>query len=622
MKKLTLLIIFITIIIASNAQQRVLLDLALSDLGVKTQYHQHFSVNFPQKLSISPVQTKFDVIDESIIGTTWYDLQSNKLLQNRIHAFEDGTIGAVWTRGIQATSFPDRGTGYNYYDGSGWGSEPEGRLESIRAGWPSYAPWGENGEIVSSHDFATSEIYLLTREDKGTGDWNEDIFSYSSGPPELSWPRITTSGENRDIVHLLANSVNEYEGQPSAVVYSRSVDGGETWETENIIIDGMGSDDYFEIAADEYVWAEPNGGAIAFLVASAWHDLFMMKSTDDGETWEKTVIWEHPYPFFNWDVTITDTFFCVDNSASIALDNNGNAHVVFGINRVLHSEPGTSYFLFPYVDGIGYWHEEMETFSNDLSALAPPGLGYEESELVEDYNYIGWTQDVDGDGEITFVEDIMYYRELGVSTMPTIAIDDDEGIIYVAWASTTETYDNIDFNFKKIWSRAKWIGGTWGPFDHLTENIVHIFDETIYPVLAPVGYSGEFDLIMNADGMPGTALDEEHDYVENRIIHLKVTPPSIGIEESPGNLNSLAVTNVYPNPVTDKLWLEVALSGPANVEFRVMDMTGRVLEKFSPGFSNGGHRTYSLNLERHSPGILVIQVNAGGETISLRVLKR
>ena len=95
----------------------------------------------------------------------------------------------------------------------------------------------------------------------------------------------------------------------------------------------------------------------------------MMKSTDNGDTWEKTVIWEHPYPFFDWNVTITDTFFCMDNSATIALDSEGKAHVVFGINRVLHNEPGNNYWLYPYVDGIGYWNEDMATFSTTSQSI-------------------------------------------------------------------------------------------------------------------------------------------------------------------------------------------------------------------------------------------------------------
>ena len=132
--------------------------------------------------------------NEHIIGTTYYDLQSNKGVQNRVYRHDDGTIGAVWTMGIEASAFPDRGTGYNYYDGTAWGPASTERIESIRCGWPSYSPLGPGGELVISHDFGASELYINKREIKGTGDWVESVYTYTNGPPDLSWPRHITSG--------------------------------------------------------------------------------------------------------------------------------------------------------------------------------------------------------------------------------------------------------------------------------------------------------------------------------------------------------------------------------------------------------------------------------------------
>ncbi|MBN3036696.1 MAG: hypothetical protein JW861_14015, partial [Bacteroidales bacterium] len=79
---------------------------------------------------------------EEQIGTTRYDHQANGTLSNRITMFDDGAIGAVWTMGFQEPSFPDRGTGYNYSDGTSWGPLPTQRIESVRTGWPTYAQAG------------------------------------------------------------------------------------------------------------------------------------------------------------------------------------------------------------------------------------------------------------------------------------------------------------------------------------------------------------------------------------------------------------------------------------------------------------------------------------------------
>lgn len=560
---------------------------------------------------------------ETILGITWYDLQTNKCLANRFHLFDDGTMGATWTIGLQATAFADRGTGYNFFDGNAWGAQPTARIETIRTGWPSYAPLGPDGEIIVSHDFAAHVLYFNSRASKGTGPWTQSAFTYSAGPPALSWPRMITNGEDHQTIHLLANSFEVYEGMTTATVYSRSQNGGLTWSEENLLLDGMGPDAYLEIAADEYVWAEPRGNTIAFLVASSWHDLFMMKSTDNGDTWEKTVIWEHPYPFFDWETTVTDTFFCVDNSASIALDNSGKAHVVFGINRVLHDAVGTTYSLFPFVDGIGYWNEDMPAFSNDLSALAPPQYGYPTSEMEENYNYIGWTQDVDGDGQITFITTStgfpMYYRQMGISTMPSITVGDD-GTIVVVYSSTTETYDNFEFNFKHIWARA-YQNGAWGPFVDLTADIVHIFDECIYPQFG--GISGDdFHILYNADSYPGNATDGDHDYTENRVVHAAVPLEELltGINEEIPGLAESQVHQNFPNPFTGTTRIRVDLRSSESLRLEVRNSLGQVVMLVDKGRVQAGSHYITVDGENLPPGIYFYTVRAGQQTITRKMI--
>ena len=72
-----------------------------------------------------------------LIATTYYDQQTNASTQNRIYYFDDGTIGATLTWGMEPSSYPDRGTGYNYFDGTSWLAFPTERIESMRTGWPS-----------------------------------------------------------------------------------------------------------------------------------------------------------------------------------------------------------------------------------------------------------------------------------------------------------------------------------------------------------------------------------------------------------------------------------------------------------------------------------------------------
>ncbi len=617
MKKILLISILVSFSLILSSQSRVLLPKEKYDVCVKMDFtsSETKSIEYDQPAE-AVRKTSSLAPDEHIIGTTKFDLQTHNSLQNRIHRYDDGSIGAVWTRGMDhAASFPERGTGYNFYDGTEWGPMPESRLESVNFKYcmPNYAPLGADGEIVISHCWA-GYASILTRDIKGVGNWTQTPYTYASGPEGIYCTRMITSGTDHNSIHLLANTLGEYMGQPYAMVYSRSQDGGMSWNIENIVLEGTGEDYYYDIWPDKYVWAEERAGTIALLVSDAYMDLFMLKSTDDGDSWEKTVIWEHPYPFFSFNYT-TDKVFCVDNSASIAIDSEGKAHVVFGINRVRY-ENGS--FFYPYVDGIGYWNEDMDPFSNDIDALAPPGTGYGNSEMIEDYNYIGWMQDVDGDSVITLNSEMAWYRSIGPSTMPSIHIDDQDQI-FLLYASTTETYEYENFNYKHIWGRA-FANGEWGPFLDLTENVVHIFDECIYPVLA---FSSDDNIhyIYNADNTPGLAIDGWHAYEENRIIYGTLPKNNLltGIEDNMNLLDDHLLIQNYPNPFCSTTTLSYILEKPSAVTIRIINAQGQVINEIIKDQSRG-EQQFLWNAGNLPAGIYYYRINTGDQTGSGKMI--
>ncbi|MFZ9943554.1 MAG: hypothetical protein ACO3O0_08095, partial [Bacteroidia bacterium] len=84
---------------------------------------------------------------ETVIGQTTYDLQSNYgSVGNRVKRHNDGSISVVWTKGDAPTTYTDRGTGYNYFNGSTWGAAPSARVESFRTGWPNIGGTPAGGE--------------------------------------------------------------------------------------------------------------------------------------------------------------------------------------------------------------------------------------------------------------------------------------------------------------------------------------------------------------------------------------------------------------------------------------------------------------------------------------------
>jgi len=346
----------------------------------------------------APGTKNASLLADDEIGGTWYDLQSNASSQNRLYLYDDGTMGATWNMGFDAPGFSDRGTGYNYFDGDNWGSAPTIRIENTKTGWPSYTPYGENGELFVTHHMTAGLMYGIC-EEKGTGNWETEIQAGPAGAVDISWPSGITTGATNNVIHFLSVTYVNYNGQDNALLYSRSSDGGETWEIDNHFFDELGPDNYTNFGGDVYEFAEPKDGNLAFLVGENWTDLILMKSEDDGDTWSKTVIWECPYPLYT--TGITDTFYCADGAHHLAYDNAGKIHVVFGINRA-HADDAGSYW-FPGVGGIGYWNEDMPAFSDHKNALSP--YGDPGTELIEDYNLIGWSQDINENDTIDVLDE-------------------------------------------------------------------------------------------------------------------------------------------------------------------------------------------------------------------------
>lgn len=261
----------------------------------------------------------------------------------------------------------------------------------------------QQGRYAFSHN-GVDALVFNTRDVKGTGTWVESTLVGPVGHEDLLWPRAVTNGTDNMTFHVFStitpvnNGGSIYNGMDGALLYNRSLDGGVTWDINNIQPPEVTSDEYLAIGGDYYTIAEPKGDILAFVVGGKWTDMFLLKSTNNGDDWEKTLIWEHPYPLFDWNVTVTDTFYACDGGMGAAIDNYGDVHVVFGITRVGHFEPGNTYTGYPLVNGLAYWNESMPMFSDGQNTLNP--YGHIDSELIENVNFIGWAQYVNGNGSL------------------------------------------------------------------------------------------------------------------------------------------------------------------------------------------------------------------------------
>lgn len=377
--------------------------------------------------------------NEVEVGGTVYDLQSNAASpSNRLEVFSDGTVGATWNRGTGPTAYNDRGTGYNYFNGAAWGPSPTNRVETLRSGWPAYTSCGTMGEAFVSHISGTTPLNFYKRDVKGTGAWTGATIAAPTGASGLLWPRMTSSGPNNEFLHVIAltaptgNGGTVYNGQDGALVYIRSTDAGATWSTP-VVLDGMGSSDVVAIGGDSYS-ITASGSNIAILLTDSWTDLFAMVSHDNGENWEKVLVWQHPYPLYNGTPAQTDTTYVPDGAGAVAFDQSGNFHVAFGVFRAIVTDWSAGFSYYPFLNGIAYWNETMEPWiDTDINTLDP-------DVLFETGNLIAYNLDLNNNGVLDIVDDYGKY-DVGASSMPQLVIDQYNDI-WMIYSGVTEGYDN------------------------------------------------------------------------------------------------------------------------------------------------------------------------------------
>jgi len=556
------------------------------------------------------------VLEDPILMVTRYDLQSNASSQNRIHLYPDGTVGAV-TMMSHTDAFSDRGSGPNFYDGAAWGTPPSTRIESSKAGWPSYAPWGPNGEIVVTHHNIEGLI-VMTRPTKGSGAWTEMILPGPAGAVDISWPRMVTNGPDHMNIHIIATTYTTYQGlDPYALLYYRSTDGGTTWDIQHRVIEGMTSGDYIGFTSDMYAWAQPVGDTLAFAFCDPWMDLAIMKSYNNGMDWEKIVAW--PSQWNTIPVTgLVDNFYAPDGTIALALDKYGKAHVACGMMFSAANDAGSKQWV-PKSDGLLYWNEDMPQL--------PEVLDWDE--LVASGNLIGWVTDTN----VFYVPDeqiAWYYNSM--TSQPSIAVDDND-FVFVVWSGVTMLTDLSPGGYllRHIFARGSSdYGNSWTSslIDLTSDFIQYNWSECAYPSLSWNTDDNLF-VVFQEDGLAGVYLNAsnpgyqgQNEIIDNNIRFLKPSkmdvlfPVGTGKEQA----NTFSVTQNYPNPVTSLATVKVNLTQPGTLMMEVTNLMGQRIETFSKGSCSAGNYYFTISAKDLSPGVYFYTVTFNNSKVTKKMI--
>lgn len=542
---------------------------------------------------------------EDTIGNTKQFLQTNgSSPAGRLAGFPDGTYSAVWTF-ANIPDDPNRGTGYNYFNGSTWNPWPENAVEQARTGWPSIARWGPQGEIILAHRGATAKPIISRRTQKGSGTWITSELPLPAGASGLLWPRMVSGGNDHNTIHIIGlsspvgNGGTLFHGQDGALLYYRSLDGGASWVDQGTLLPGTDSSFYTEFESDTYAFAEPHGSKLAIVAGYRWYDLFALVSEDGGATWQKQLIWEHPYPF--WDGEETDTLYCPDGALHCAFDANGDLHVVFGITRV-YSVGDYDEFHFPFVDGIAHWKQGMPAWTggDQLNCLDPENL-------LNQGRLIGYMQDVNGNGTIDLIADSTglyadYY--VGASSCPQISFD-AQGRGFLVYSSLSEGYNLYGMDFRHLWVRGSADNGTsWQPFLDLSADPVLGQREHIQPVVCSNPEMADWSLTYYQSHNPDVST-----FFEMYVDFFRVSKLICGTDETASPMR----LNIYPNPASSLVHMDLDLPVPMDVNITLTDLGGRMVTEQQYRHLEMGRHTLGISRGDLPPGIYILRVRQGNQ---------
>jgi hypothetical protein len=547
----------------------------------------------------------------TVVGNTYFDTQTNGggNLMNRIFGYPDGNIGATWMH-MGVSGVPDRGTGYNFFDGTSWGDQTTHLGNDPRDGFPCYAPWGPNGEVVAHYQYIANEgpIKILRRENKGVGTWQESVLAPPVGNYSLVWHSMITSGPNHEYLHLLALVYDDpYIGQDNALLYYRSPDGGVTWDINGVIIDGLGVDYFLTIPSLRYSWAQPVGNTIAFSFGFDGFDGLVFKSTDNGDTWQKIVVYQAP--FDPYDIPdLTPTFGGGDGTSAVALDSQGKVHVVFG--RMLHiydvvTTPPGGWYFYPATEGMIYWNETMPVL--DSTIISSYTLDY----LAAGGNLIGWV--FPPDTNIVIPADQPNYG-VGLTSGPQIGIDAGDNL-FVVWSALAPGNFSGDFFYRHLYGNSTLDGGvSWNGIRDLNKEVQFMFSECVFPAVAPL-VDDKVRIVFQEDPTPGTGSGEENflDYMDFDK-ELFVGIPNVN------QASGFQVSQNYPNPAIRSTQFGVRLEQPGDVTVTLTDLVGQTVKHLDMGRLNSGNNLITLDVSGITGGIYFYSVQVNDQKVTHKMI--
>ncbi|MBI4945731.1 MAG: T9SS type A sorting domain-containing protein [Bacteroidetes bacterium] len=610
------------------------------------------------------------------VGYTYYDLQTNASMPRRIINHPDGTVSFVWTYSNNATTgWPNRGTGYNYWNGTAlkYPSGPIARIEGARTGWPNLGVLrGGNAqhEVVVAHTRTEPpnqyyDYYTSTNTTKGSASWTSLIAGATlqassvpgfrgtnGGTSATLWGRIAIGGADTNTIHLIGAydpcitkpcptppDGPKIKGILAPQVYSRSTDGGASWDLQSILLPDYdstrtlgGNNDTYDIDA--------RGATAAIVSGGLGEDITLWKSTNNGSTWIRTFIDSSFFaPSFDSTSIALDSMKTNDGSVSVVVDTNNTVHVAYATLQLLKNATNDTTWVTFGDHGLVYWNDvikqkvDVPILENEIDAVANGGNG---NGLYEVARYTTSYRNTPPYGA--------RYGTGALLSKPSIAVDGNN--IFIVFSlpgdadstlTSTSTDPNFATSYRDIWVIASTDGGlTWGPVQNITCAALAGGEENAFASLAKL-VDTDLHILYQMDYRPGTCLTNTNSTYSNNdrneMRYIKVNKAAVlagtatcngfsaygaGIAEQSTQVFNVA--NNYPNPTSGLTNFDVSMKQNANIVLSLYNSLGQQISTADYNLSIGKH-TLTANAGGFSSGLYFYTIKSGNDFIGGKFIK-
>lgn len=574
------------------------------------------------------------------VGSTYYDLQTNASIGRRVLLHNDGKVSVAWTTSNDA-AYTNRGTGYNHFDLSNWLSvgNPTSRIESVRLGWPSI---GVNGgkEWVMGHDAANGGFVLSTNASVGSNSWTSGSNILAEDNLRPIWGRVANNGNTFHAICSYSDS--SAPGDPRAprrkgvfapMTYSRSLDGGVTWDIQHVLLPGYDSSRINSGGGDEYA-IDVRDSIVAIVTGDQLKDVAVWKSTNNGASFTRMICDTFQYAPYNSKKLMTDTPYVCDGSVEVIIDNDGKVHTFWGVSRIFDEDTtNDTYSFFPGTSLLAYWNENTNTvqfiagglqFDRNKSGALELSAGNTaalENGLVP--------QSLKNNG----VSSVARLGNTSLLHSPSAGIDAN-GNIFVSFSyPLEEDVDANNVNMRDIFMVHSTDGGsTWAVPQDITQ--WQGFEEEFACVAKKV--DNFVHVIFQQDATAGTNLqnnstaDNNHPTGVNDIVYAAIpvskildgsieTLWSTGVQQFNTNQEVFVVSQNYPNPFSNSSEVIVWLSTDSEVSIEITNISGQVVSVQNQGNKGAGNHALSINADGLAAGIYFYTVKTATHSVTRKM---